>query len=96
MEITHNIFSSFNCNPTLHTRTVFLDISQAFDKVWHKGLLFRLESMGVSADLLNLMESCLSERYQSFLLNGQSSVWASIKAGVPQGSILGPLLFLTH
>ena len=74
MEITHNIFSSFDCNPTPETRAVFLDISKAFDKVWQKGLLLKLESMGISGDLFNLMESFLSERFQRVLLNGQSSV----------------------
>ena len=52
--------------------------------------------MGISGNLLNLTNSILSERYQRVLLNGQSSEWASIKAGVPQGSILGPLLFLIY
>ena len=96
MEITHNTFSSFDCNHTLETRAVLSDISKAFDKVWYKGLLFKLESMGISGDLLNLMESFLSERFQIVLLNGQSSEWASAKAHVPQGSILGLLLFLIY
>ena len=52
--------------------------------------------MGISGNLLNLMESFLSERYQRVLVNGQSSEWASIKVGVPQASILGPLLFLIY
>ena len=67
VEITHNIFSSFDCNPTLETKAVFLEISKAFDKVWHKGLLFKLESMGICGNLLNLMESFLSERFQRVL-----------------------------
>ena len=96
LEITHNIFSSFDCNPTLETRAVFLDISKAFDKVWHEGLVFKLKSVGISGNLLTLMESFLSERYQRVLLNGQSSEWATINAGVPQSSILGPLLFLIY
>ena len=96
LEITHNIFSSFDCNPTLETRAAFLDISKGFDKVWHESLIFKLQSMGISGNLLNLMNSFLSERYQRVLLNGKSSEWATIKAGVPQGSILGPLLFLIY
>ena len=83
MGITHNIFSWFDCNPTLETRAVFFDISKAFDKVWHKGLLFKLEPMGISGNVLNLMESFLSEKFQKVLLNGQSFEWVSIKAGVP-------------
>ena len=51
IEITHNIFSTFDCNPTIETRAVFLDISKAFDKVWRKGLLCKLESMGISGNL---------------------------------------------
>ena len=80
-------------NPTLETRAVFLDISKTFDKVWHKGLPYKLESMRISGNLLNLMESFLSERCQRVPFNGQSPEWASIKAGVPQGLILGLLLF---
>ena len=72
---------------------MFLDISKAFDKVWHKDLLYKLESMGISGNPLNLMEGFLSERYQRVPFNGQSSEWASINAEVTQGSILGPLLF---
>ena len=87
IEIT-DIFSTFDCNPTLQTRAVFLHIS-----IWHKGL-YILESMGISGSLLHLMECFLSDWYQRVLLNGQSSKWASITAGVAQGSILGPLLFL--
>ena len=56
---------------------MFLDVSKAFDKVWHKGLLYKLESMGSSGNLSNLIDGLLSERYQRVLLNGQSSEWAS-------------------
>ena len=64
MEITHNIFSSFDFNSTLENRAVFLDILRAFDKVWHKGFLCKPESMGISGYLLNQMERFLKERFQ--------------------------------
>ena len=71
----------------------FLDISKAFDKVWHEGLVFKLQQNGISGNLLNIFEDFLRNRKQRVVLNGQTSNWESIHAGVPQGSILGPLLF---
>ena len=94
ISITHEIYRAFNCNPSLEVRGIFLDLSKAFDKVWHQGLLFKLESFGIRGKLLNLLENYLSNRFQRVLLDGQESSWLAIKAGVPQGSILGPLLFL--
>ena len=94
--ITHEIFKAFDCNPPLEVRSVFLDISKAFDKVWHEGLIYKIKSMGVSGQLLNLLENYLTNRHQRVLLNGQNSAWAPVLAGVPQGSILGPLLFLIY
>ena len=93
---THEIFEAFDCNPPLEVRSVFLDISKAFDKVWHEGLLFKIKSMGISGELYNLLENYLSGRVQRVILNGQMSTWQPILAGVLQGSILGPLLFLIY
>ncbi len=94
LSITHEIFKGLDANPSLDTRGVFLDISKAFDRVWHDGLLFKLETYGVSGPLLSLLRDFLSGRVQRVTLNGYSSIWKLIQAGVPQGSILGPLLFL--
>ena len=80
----------------IEVRGVFLDISKAFDKVWYDGLIYKLKRNGITGDLLRLMQSFLSERYQKVALNGQTSNWNKIKAGVPQGSILGPLFFLIY
>ena len=49
--ITHEIFKAFDCNPPLEVRSVFVDISKAFDKVWHEGLIYKIKSMGVSGQL---------------------------------------------
>ena len=96
LAITHDIFSSFDCNPTLDTHGVFLDISKAFDRVCHDGLLFKLKENGVSGNSLQLVTSFLSGRFQTVLLNGQTSDWETIQEGVSQGSILGPLFFLIY
>ena len=96
LSITHEIFSAFDCNPSMEVRGVFLDISKAFDKVWHKGLLLKLRQHGLSGKLLALIENFLSARQQRVVLNGQCSEWKDVSAGVPQGSVLGPLFFLIY
>ena len=73
LAITHEIFEAFDCNPPLEVRLVFLDISKAFDKVWHKGLLYKLKSLGFSGDLYNLLENYLPGRLQRAVLNRQIS-----------------------
>ena len=77
-------------------RAIFCDISKAFDRVWHRGLLFKPETAGISGFLLSCFSDYLNDRCQRVVLPGASSEWTPIKAGVPQGSILGPLLFLTY
>ena len=93
LSITHSIFEAFDCNPTLEVRSVYLDISKAFDRVWHEGLIYKLKRCGVSGNLLLLLKSFLSDRKQRTVLNGQASTWGNVSAGVPQGSILGSLFF---
>ena len=75
-------------------RIVFLDISKAFDRVWHKGLLLKLQSIGISDNLLDWFTNYLTDRYQRLCIKNDSSSWKKVNAGVPQGSILGPLLFI--
>ena len=96
LSITHDIFSAFDQMPPKKVRAVFLDICKAFDKVWHSGLLFKLKRHGIRGNMLQIIESFLSHRLQRVSINGQNSEWAEIEAGVPQGSVLGPLLFLIY
>ena len=77
-------------------RVVFCDISKAFDRVWHTGLLFKLRRIGICGPLLNWFQSYLNNRLQRVALEGCVSDYREIKAGVSQGSILGPLLFLIY
>ena len=79
--ITHDIYQSFDDG--LETRGVFLDISKAFDKVWHEGLLFKLKQNGISGKLLNVITDFLYQRKQRTVLNGQHLSWTNIEAGVP-------------
>ena len=75
---------------------VFCDISKAFDRVWHKGLVFRLNQLRISGSLLSWFKEYLSCRSQSVVVNTAKSRSRSTNAGVPQGSVLGPLLFLVY
>ena len=83
-------------DPGKEVRAVFYDISKAFDRVWHSGLLYKLQAAGVTGDALKLFRSYLSDRKQRTVLPSTVSEWTFIRAGVPQGSILGPLLFLAY
>ena len=78
------------------TRAVALDISKAFDRVWHAGLLHKLKSYGISGQIFGLISSFLSNRRLRVVLDGKSSQEYPVNAGVPRGSILGPTLFLLY
>ena len=96
ISITYDIYKAFDANPPLEVRGVFLDMSKAFDKVWHDGLLYKLRCIGIRGEYLGLIDLFLSDRFQKVLPNGQTSKWSQIKARVPQGSFLGSLLFLVY
>lgn len=94
LEIYHEIcVNRENKNDTCF---VFCDISKAFDKVWHLGLLQKLEAYGISGKLLSLITDYLSDRNQFVFLNNSQSDYLSTNCGVPQGSVLGPFLFLIY
>ena len=94
--LVNDIHEAFDNPKCLEVRAVFLDISKAFDKVWHEGLIFKLRQNGISGKLLTFFESYLNNRKQRVILNGFYSDFSSIESGVPQGSVLGPLLFLVY
>ena len=68
LAITHNIFQCFDASPSQETRGIFLDISKAFDRVWHEGLLFKLKTFGIRGQLLILIKDFLSDRLQKVVL----------------------------
>ena len=63
-----------------------LDVYKAFDKIWHDGVIFKLERNGMSGELLNILIDFLSNMNQRVLFNGEVSAWISVNAGVSQGS----------
>ena len=73
-----------------------LIISKAFDRVWHVGLLHKLNFYGISGQIFGLISSFLSNKWLRVLLDGKSSQEYPVNFGVPQGSILGPTLFLIY
>ena len=75
---------------------MFFDLSKAFDTIPHSGILNALSNVGVSGPLYKWFSSYLSNRQQCVVLEGHSSSPANISSGVPQGSILGPLLFILY
>ena len=75
---------------------VYLDFAKAFDKVDHELLIHKLQCYGIQGSLLEWIKSFLTDRYQTVSVNGTQSYKSKVKSGVPQGTVLGPLLFLVY
>ena len=75
---------------------VYLDFCKAFDCVPHQRVLFKLKAYGISGNVLNWIMDFLSNRQQGVNVNGSCSDWSNNISGVPQGSVLGPILFIVY
>ena len=79
------IHQAFDSTKSFEVRTIFPDISKAFEKVWREGLIFKLEQNGISGNLLKLFQNYLSNRKQRVVQNGSYSEYSNIESVVPQG-----------
>ena len=77
-------------------RMIGLDFSAAFDRVNHKALLFKLKQLGIGGPFFNILSEFLSNRTQRVVVDGQLGDLRPVVSGVPQGSVLGPLLFILY
>ena len=75
---------------------IYLDFQKAFDRVPHQRLVLKLEAHGICGNILRWIKNWLSDRQQRVVLKGKVSSWVNVSSGVPQGSVLGPLLFLVY
>ena len=94
LECVHQWAKALDHRSSIHT--IFLDFSKAFDTVPHMKLCAKLDNIGIRGNILNWVKAFLTNRQQRVCLDGSHSDWAQVSSGVPQGSILGPLLFIIY
>ena len=94
MDVTHRIGKALDCGKEIDM--IYLDFSKAFDSVLHDKLILKLHGYRIAAPLLNWLTDYLSEQKQRVVIDGISSGYLDVTSAGPQGSILGPLLFLIY
>ena len=75
---------------------IYTDLEKAFDKIPHKRLISKLSSYGLNKDIISWIEAFLNNRKQRVCIKGIFSDWVPVGSGIPQGSLLGPILFIIY